>query len=146
MPHHTRGKVKAASSHDELLRELNETSRDPHPDARRRAASSEELLDGRHASTLFHPLSPRHRSNSMDFRFFGKDLTLGFWDRNRKARTKDPSARRRSWAVEDRYRSGDTPDVAIVLDVPPKLPPKRRLPLRSSDVFFSSENNKKFGL
>lgn len=150
-----RKQVMKASSHDELTRGgRSQSSLDV---SQPKAASSEEL-DTRYATRdlLFksNQLSHRHRSNSVDFRLFQKELSFsemkqGSLDKGRKPRiSKDPGNRRRSWAVEEirgcenfrpSLRRGEAVDAAIVLDVPPKLPPKQKK--HRLDAFKSSSEN-----
>ncbi|XP_042218528.1 uncharacterized protein LOC121863788 isoform X2 [Homarus americanus] len=152
---HSRKQVMKAASHDELT--CGERSHSTLDISQPRAASSEEL-DGHYSGRdyLFksNQLSHRHRSNSVDFRIFQKELSFsemkqGSLDKVRKPRlSKDPGNRRRSWAVEELRASdnlrpslkrGETVDAAIVLDVPPKLPPKQRKH-RLDNFTASSEN------
>ncbi|XP_068231658.1 uncharacterized protein [Palaemon carinicauda] len=148
-----------AASHDELS--SGDHCRSSLDISQPRAASNEEL-DSRNSGRdyLFrsNQLSYRHRSNSVDFRIFQKDLSFselkqGSLDKSRKQRlSKDPGNRRRSWAVEEllpensrsAFKKGDTKDVSIVLDVPPKLPPKLRKHKPTDKVSVSSENIGKF--
>ncbi|KAK4320023.1 hypothetical protein Pmani_009092 [Petrolisthes manimaculis] len=152
---HFRKQVMKASSHDELTKgERSQSSLDV---SQPKAASSEEL-DARYATRDFlfksNQLSHRHRSNSVDFRLFHKELSFtemkqGSLDKGRKPRiSKDPGNRRRSWAVEEirgcenfrpSLRRGEAVDAAIVLDVPPKLPPKQKK--HRMDAFKSSSEN-----
>ncbi|XP_027234893.2 uncharacterized protein [Penaeus vannamei] len=150
---HARKQAIKAASHDELM--SGERSRSVLDVSQPKAASSEEL-DGRYCGRDFffksNQLSYRHRSNSVDFRLFQKDLAFsemkqGSLDKSRKPRiSKDPGNRRRSWAVEERlpenfrpFKKAETQDTAIILDVPPKLPPKQRK--HKHDLFGSSSEN-----
>ncbi|XP_063607320.1 serine/arginine repetitive matrix protein 2-like isoform X4 [Penaeus indicus] len=150
---HARKQAIKAASHDELM--SGERSRSVLDVSQPKAASSEEL-DGRYYGRDFffksNQLSHRHRSNSVDFRLFQKDLAFsemkqGSLDKSRKPRiSKDPGNRRRSWAVEERlpenfrpFKKAETQDTAIILDVPPKLPPKQRK--HKHDPFGSSSEN-----
>ncbi|XP_066943332.1 uncharacterized protein [Macrobrachium rosenbergii] len=151
---HIRKQFMKAASHDELSSDHCRSSLDI---SQPRAASNEEL-DSRNSGRdyLFrsNQLSYRHRSNSVDFRIFQKDLSFselkqGSLDKSRKPRlSKDPGNRRRSWAVEElvaensrsAFKKGDTKDVSIVLDVPPKLPPKLRKHKPTDKVSLSSES------
>ncbi|XP_076036725.1 uncharacterized protein LOC143022420 isoform X4 [Oratosquilla oratoria] len=131
--------IKAAS-HDELVScERSESMFDV---SQPKAASSEELDHKRgckDAGFQSNRLSYHHRSNSVDFRLLHKDLSLSeikqsSLEKYRRQRlSKDPFNRRKSWAVEEvkvpenvKLTHGEAVDAAIVLDVPPKLPPKQR--------------------
>lgn len=150
---HARKQAMKAASHDELM--SGERSRSVLDVSQPKAASSEEL-DGRYSGRDYYfrsnQLSYRHRSNSVDLKFFHKDLSFtemkqGSLDKSRKPRiSKDPGNRRRSWAVEERlpehfrpFKKAETQDTAIILDVPPKLPPKQRK--HKHDPFGSSSEN-----
>ena len=106
-----------------------------------KAASSEEL-DSRKGKDNYafqmNKLSHRSRSNSVDFKIFHKEFTdyksISI-DRGIKLdQSKDIQSRRRSWVVDEArvldgsksFRKSDDLDAAIILDVPPKLPPKQR--------------------
>ncbi|XP_071548059.1 uncharacterized protein [Panulirus ornatus] len=151
----SRKQVIKAASHDELT--SGDRSQSTLDVSQPRAASSEEL-DGHYGGRdyLFksNQLSQRHRSNSVDLRIFQRELCFsemkqGSLDKSRKPRlSKDPGNRRRSWAIEElrasenlrpSLRRGETLDAAIVLDVPPKLPPKQRK--HRLDVLNSSSEN-----
>nr|XP_027234899.1 rho GTPase-activating protein 12-like [Penaeus vannamei] len=94
---HARKQAIKAASHDELM--SGERSRSVLDVSQPKAASSEEL-DGRYCGRDFffksNQLSYRHRSNSVDFRLFQKDLAFsemkqGSLDKSRKPRiSKDP--------------------------------------------------------
>ena len=96
---------------------------------RMREASSEGL--DRHSSGSMQ-LSPRLRSSSFDLRMPPNhtEMKQGSLDKARNSRiSKDPGDRRRSWALENlrpSLKRGETVDAAIVLDVPPELPPKTK--------------------
>ncbi|XP_045123638.1 rho GTPase-activating protein 12-like isoform X3 [Portunus trituberculatus] len=108
-----------------------------------REASSEEL-DRRASGGI--QLSPRLRSSSFDLRMPPKDTEMkqGSLDKPRNSRiSKDQGDRRRSWALENfrpSLKRGETVDAAIVLDVPPELPPKTR-PKRGLSTFSSNPEN-----
>lgn len=108
-----------------------------------REASSEEL-DRRSSGSI--QLSPRLRSSSFDLRMPPKDTEMkqGSLDKPRHSRiSKDQGDRRRSWALENfrpSLKRGETVDAAIVLDVPPELPPKTR-PKRGLSTFNSNPEN-----
>ena len=151
--HVKKHQVVKAASHDELS--SGDRCRSSLDISQPRAASSEGL-DGNFYSRdymLSNQLSYRHRSNSVDFRIFQKELSFSeikhsSLDKSRKPRIS--KNRRRSWAVEERqiqenhrsayYKKGDTLDSSIILDVPPKLPPKQRKN-RPTDIFCSSSEN-----
>ncbi|XP_045585064.1 uncharacterized protein [Procambarus clarkii] len=152
---HSRKQGIKAASHDELI--CGNRSQSTLDVSQPRAASNEEL-DGHYSGRDYifksNQLSYRHRSNSVDFRLFQKELSFsemkqGSLDKSRKPRlSKDPGNRRRSWAVEElrasenfrpSLRRGETVDAAIVLDVPPKLPPKQRK--QRLETFNSSSEN-----
>ncbi|XP_063868935.1 uncharacterized protein LOC135104997 isoform X3 [Scylla paramamosain] len=108
-----------------------------------RETSSEEL-DRRSSGSI--QLSPRLRSSSFDLRMPPKDTEMkqGSLDKPRNSRiSKDQGDRRRSWALENfrpSLKRGETVDAAIVLDVPPELPPKTR-PKRGLSTFSSNPEN-----
>lgn len=110
---------------------------------RMREASSEEL-DRRSSGSI--QLSPRLRSSSFDLRMPPKDIEMkqGSLDKARNSRiSKDQGDRRRSWALENfrpSLKRGETVDAAIVLDVPPELPPKTK-PKRGLNTFNSNPEN-----
>ncbi|KAK7070929.1 hypothetical protein SK128_012126, partial [Halocaridina rubra] len=155
-PHGKKHHVIKAASHDELS--SGDHCRSSLNISQPRAASSEEL-DGRYSSRdyLFrsNQLSYRNRSNSVDFKIIQKDLNFsemkqGSLDKSHKKMIfKEPGHRRRSWAVEelrthDSYRpslkKGEIQDTSIVLDVPPKLPPKQKKH-KNNDYFGSNSEN-----
>lgn len=108
-----------------------------------RETCSEEL-DRRSNGSI--QLSPRLRSSSFDLRMPPKDTEMkqGSLDKPRNSRiSKDQGDRRRSWALENfrpSLKKGETVDAAIVLDVPPELPPKTR-PKRGLSTFNSNPEN-----
>lgn len=129
-------------------------------DANKKRASSNEELDGRIRGNS--DLSPRHRSSSVDLRLTPRELSQTevkqiFPDKIHKFRvSKEQWNRRRSWALENRswalenrswalenprssLKRGETVDAAIVLDVPPELPPKTKPKHRLST--FSSNTD-----
>lgn len=96
---------------------------------RMRDSSSNEELDGRSSGSI--QLNSRLRSSSFDLRMPPKDIEKqGSLDIARNSRiSKDHGDRRRSWALENfrpSLKRGETVDAAIVLDVPPELPPKTK--------------------
>lgn len=157
---HPESQVVKSASHDELL-SGGGISRSSLDISQPKAASSEELdgrysiYGGRDIHFRSNQLSYRHRSSSVNLEYFQKEfasaesMKQGSLDKMRRTRlSKDPSNRRRSWAVEevrvpDTYRRtslirGETQDAAIILDVPPKLPPKQKR--GRPDMFGSSSD------
>ncbi|KAG0722309.1 Rho GTPase-activating protein 12 [Chionoecetes opilio] len=108
-----------------------------------REASSEEL-DRRSSAGM--QLSPRLRSSSFDLRMPPKDTEMKVWSLDKPRHSgisKDQGDRRRSWALENlrpSLKRGETVDAAIVLDVPPELPPKTK-PKRGLTTFHSNPEN-----
>ena len=116
----------------------------PTTDGTAEKALSVEQLDTRRRSIdshlLINPLSYRNRSNSMDFKTLSKDNLLDgrndFIDKGRKfySPNQDKNFRRRSLVLEEGllskqykpFQKLDEVDVSLVLDAPPKLPPKQR--------------------
>lgn len=109
-------------------------------DVCKKRASSNEELDGRSIGSS--DLSLRHRASSVDLRMTPQELSRteikqSSTDKTHKVRlSKDLCDRRRSWALDNRpwalesprhsLKRGETVDAAIVLDVPPELPPKTK--------------------
>lgn len=115
-------------------------------DVSKKRASSNEELDGH--SIRSSDLSLRHRSSSFDLRMTPQELSTteikqSSSEKTHKVRlSKDLCDRRRSWALENlrpSLKRGETVDAAIVLDVPPELPPKTKPKNRLSTFSSNSE-------
>lgn len=135
------------SEDEEVISSLNGT----HP----KAASSEELdRENQRKEFLFQSdrLCQRNRSNSVDLKRFDNNLDLSecekltSLEKTRKCRlARDPMNRRRSWALNESYSlssfyksTAGEQDASVILDAPPKLPPKMK---KNSRPLSSSTDN-----